>query len=277
MINYLRSLRNSLRKKTNSGSSLVTAIIVVAFMSILGTIALYVAGQNFKMKVIDSNNKRSFYKAEEVVETLKSQLVIDVAAAAQRATKAAGAIYVEQDSVAIREYKYLERFGLEFESIWNKHFDNASDLDGTDPIDETQAITQLFSSGTVTNVVPNGNKWSFYIVINGEKLFCEINDASSTGNLFKYKDSLKKPASLFKTSNVDNTKRVPAPYLIEDFNITVTDSKGVVSVIRTTFQITPPELNWDNTQGLLGEDITAGNITEADYTDSVLYLNWSKE
>jgi len=268
-------------KKCNKGSTMVTVIIVVAFMSILGTIALYISGQNYKMKVIDSSNKRSFYEAEEVVELLKTQLTVDVATAAQRATKAAGANYVEEDNVAIREEMYLKNFQTEFEKVWNYHFDDHSGVMGADPINSTQAINDLFggSTYTITDVQVNGAEWSFKININGETLFCEINDM---GDSFKYKSALEKPTSLLVPSKVDSSKNIPASYKINDFNITVTDSKGYVSVIKTTFEITPPSLNWDSSTSLKGEEADPttnplGIISKADYSDSVLYVNWCKE
>lgn len=269
----MSKLIRTLKRKSNSGSTLVTAIVVVAFMSILGTIALYIAGENYKMKVIDSSNKKSFYEAEEVVEVLKTQLTLDVATAAQRSTKVAGASYVEQNNVEVREENYLKRFATEFEDVWNSHWNDKSGIPGAEPINKDQAIGELFNRTeySVSAVTVSGNKCSFTMVINGETLTCEINDL---GGGFQYKDAFEKPATLLVPSKVDPTRNTPAPYQIKNFNITVTNSKGYVSVISTSFQITPPALNWDRDSSLNGEK---GIITEADYSDCVLYLNWSKE
>ena len=270
MIKLIRMIK----EKSNSGSTLVTAVVVVAFMSILGTIALYIAGENYKMKVIDSSNKKSFYEAEEVVEVLKTQLTLDVATAAQRATKAAGASYVEQDSVELREQNYLANFKSEFQSVWNEHWKSA---DPANPIDKNKAIGELFarSEYSVTTVTVDGDKCTFYMTINGETLKCEINDL---GGSFTYNNAVEPPVTLLVPSKVDPTRNTPAPYKIKDFNITVTDSKGYVSVINTTFQITPPALNWDSSTSLTGEDTEDGGIiSKADYSDSVIYLNWSKQ
>lgn len=265
-----------IRGKSNSGSSLVTAIVVVAFMSILGTIALYIAGENYKMKVIDSNNKKSFYEAEEVVEVLKTQITLDVMTAAQRATKAAGASYVEQDSVELREQNYLSNFQSEFESVWNSHWNDKSGIPGADPINKDQAIGELFCRSTynVSAVTVDGNKCTFTMEINGETLKCEINDLAGS---FQYKDSIEAPVTLLEPSKIDPTRNTPSSYKIKDFNITVTNSRGYVSVINTSFQVTPPSLNWDSSTSLTGSDPADGGIiTKADYSDCVLYLNWSK-
>lgn len=267
----MNKIMNSFKKNSNSGSTLVTAIIVVAFMSILGTIALYVAGQNYKMKVIDSSNKKSFYESEEVVEVLKAQLTVDVAAAAQRATKAAGAAYVENDNVAVREEMYLKNFKAELKSIWDSHWKDAAG----NP-DKNKAIGELFSrtNYSVSTISESGDKISFTMVINGEVLKCEINDVDSS---FLYKDALELPATLLETSKYNSTQKTPSSYYIKNFNITVTNSKGYVSEIKTSFKITPPALNWDSSQSLTSEKDLTEVIYKADYTDCVLYSNWSKE
>jgi len=277
----MKRLYSLLKKKNNSGSSMVTVIIVVAFMSILGTIALYISGANYNMKVYDAANKRSFYAAEEVVECLKTQLTLDVATATQRATKAAGATYVEVDSVAVREETYLKNFKSELKSIWSSHWDDKSGAVGAG-INYSQAVTELFGGSvyTVSDVKQNGDKVTFRITINGEELFCEINELDSS---FQYKSSIDfdSVTSYLVTSTKDPSKKVPASYELKNFNVTVTDSKGFTSVIRTSFKITPPALNWDSSKALTGEKTDASNptgvISEADYSDSVMYYNWSKE
>jgi len=277
----MKRLYSLLRKKSNSGSTMVTVIIVVAFMSILGTIALYISGANYKMKVVDNANKRSFYAAEEVVEILKTQLTLDVATATQHATKAAGATYVEVDSVAVREEEYLKNFKSELKSIWNAHWDDTSGAIGAS-IDYDQAVNDLFGGSVypISDVNVDGKKLTFKIEINGEVLFCEINDMDES---FTYKSAIDFDGvtTLLVPSTKDPSKNVPASYTLKDFNITVTDSKGFTSVIRTSFKITPPSLNWDNSKALTGEKTDASNptgvISEADYSDSVMYYKWSKE
>lgn len=272
----MQKLIKFIKEKSNNGSTLVTAIVVVAFMSILGTIALFIAGENYKMKIIDSSNKKSFYEAEQVVEVLKAQLSLDVMTAAQRATKAAGASFVEQDSVEMREQFYLQNFKSEFESVWNSHWNDKSGVPGADPINKDQAIGELFNRATynVSAVTVDGNKCSFTMEINGQVLTCEINDLTNT---FTYKDSFEAPVTLLEPSKIDPSRNTPSSYKINDFNITVTNDKGYVSVINTSFLITPPSLNWDSSTSLTGSDPEDGGIiSKADYSDCVLYLKWSK-
>lgn len=62
------------KKLNNSGSTLVVAIISVAFVAILGTIVLAAAVTNAKLKSMDKQSKESFYNAETAVEYIYAKL-----------------------------------------------------------------------------------------------------------------------------------------------------------------------------------------------------------
>lgn len=61
-------------KLNNSGNTLVVVLIMVAFMTILGTVAVTSAMVGYKMKVVDKEVKRTFYSAEEVVDEIYAGL-----------------------------------------------------------------------------------------------------------------------------------------------------------------------------------------------------------
>lgn len=63
-------------KINNSGAALVTAIVVIAFVSVLATVVMYVSGTNYYMKTTDLKIKASFYDAEEALEVVKAELMI---------------------------------------------------------------------------------------------------------------------------------------------------------------------------------------------------------
>lgn len=65
-------------KKNNKGFSLFTVIVAVSFVSILGLLVLYIALNNFQMKVTDLKGKDSFYKAERALEEIRVGLQTDV-------------------------------------------------------------------------------------------------------------------------------------------------------------------------------------------------------
>ena len=73
------------KKLNNSGSAIVTVIVVVAFISILATTILYVSGMNFYMKMTDLHTKESFYEAETALEEIKAFLMTEAAEAGREA------------------------------------------------------------------------------------------------------------------------------------------------------------------------------------------------
>lgn len=63
-------MKTILKKKSNSGSSLMFVIIAVAFVGILGSIIIQATAINVEMKLIDKKLKNSFYTTETVMDQL---------------------------------------------------------------------------------------------------------------------------------------------------------------------------------------------------------------
>lgn len=113
------------RKQSNSGSAIVTVLVVVTFITILATIMLYVSGSNFQMKVADYRTKESFYYAETPVEEFRAQLVEDVQDAFIKAY--AGVISEYSTGKADAEDKYNRLFCKEMNEIWAQRYDYDAD------------------------------------------------------------------------------------------------------------------------------------------------------
>lgn len=105
-------------KLNNRGSAIVTVLVVVAFMTILATIMLYISGSNFQMKVADYRTKESFYQAEIPVEELRAQLVEDVQTAFAKAYIAAMSEYSGSGDAQNAEDNYRRLFCQEMNKIW---------------------------------------------------------------------------------------------------------------------------------------------------------------
>lgn len=105
-------------KLKNRGSAIVTVLVVVAFMTILATIMLYISGSNFQMKVADYHTKESFYQAEIPVEELRAQLVEDVQLAFVKAYTAAASEYSSLGDAQNSEDNYRRIFCEEMNKIW---------------------------------------------------------------------------------------------------------------------------------------------------------------
>lgn len=95
MIQYITG-----RKMNNHGSTLLTVIICIAFISILGSLILSVTMTNLQMKLIESKSKKNFYSCETIMEKIRT--------AAQEA--ASGAVrYVYENEVLKNYATYLNK------------------------------------------------------------------------------------------------------------------------------------------------------------------------
>ena len=76
------------KKVNNSGAALVSVVIVIAFVSVLVTTVLYMAGMNYYSKATDRETKQSFYEAEIPLEMIKAELMKEAKTAHQKAFEA---------------------------------------------------------------------------------------------------------------------------------------------------------------------------------------------
>lgn len=106
-----------LRKLNNSGSSLVSVIIAVLFISILATVLLYISGSNYRIKNNDKNNKESFYETETAAEQIKAELSLECAKAAETAYMEIIVKY-NVNSATKRYEIYRDAYFAKLKDIW---------------------------------------------------------------------------------------------------------------------------------------------------------------
>lgn len=114
-------------KLNNRGSAIVTVLVVVAFITILATVMLYISGSNFQMKVADYRTKESFYQAEIPVEELRAQLVEDVQLAFAKAYSTAMSEFSGLGDAQNAEDNYRRLFCDEMNKIWAGRCPNDAD------------------------------------------------------------------------------------------------------------------------------------------------------
>ncbi len=136
-------------KLNNAGSTIVTVIIVIAFISILGTTLLYLSGMNYYMKMTDQKTKESFYEAETALEEIKAAINEDVVNAAEKAYMDVMVRYATSDGNT-RYALYTQRFFEYLEQNWEKRRDNPSDP--TNPFTYEQVLQGLVESRFATAV-----------------------------------------------------------------------------------------------------------------------------
>ena len=71
--------------RTNKGSAIVTVLVAVAFVSILGTVLLFMTYTGFQMKVTERESKENFYDAEAAMNEIRIQIQSAVSTSIARA------------------------------------------------------------------------------------------------------------------------------------------------------------------------------------------------
>lgn len=110
--------RKLIKKLDDRGAAIVTVIVVVAFISILATMLLYMAGINYEMKIQDYATKCSFYDTEIFMEEVKSQMALDASVAFDKAINKVQKNFANFPDGTARELAFNQAFYEEFEKIW---------------------------------------------------------------------------------------------------------------------------------------------------------------
>lgn len=241
--------RRLLRKLNNEGSSLVTVIVVVAFICVLGTIILYVAGSNYLMKLTDRRNKENFYKAETAMEEVKAGLALVASEASAQAYLETMVLYSVDDNYT--RYNCFQR----------------NYLNAIDKAIEDKSLSQTGSS-------PEEKLTAFIqsLVEDEYKSCVRITPIYDAGGALKYTDDAEIDDGYLFLRNIE------VVYVTGNYS----------SVINTDFVFTVPELNWavnESYKDAVGGDGVTGELhgTEApdkrdeyNISEFVNYVNWSK-
>lgn len=166
--------RRRWHKLNNTGSAIVTILVVVTFLTILATVMLYISGVNYQMKVTDYHTKESFYQAETPVEELRAQLVKDTEAAFAEAYTAAMSEYSSMDATS-REANYRQLFCEVMNRIWYDrcgYIPESTNLDWTAGI---SAVVQPATGGAFWNVeiTSSAGEWDSDLAISQGQLILE--------------------------------------------------------------------------------------------------------
>lgn len=106
----------------NSGSALLTVIVVIMFVTILATTLLYMTSMNYQMKQADYQNKQSFYKCETMLDDLKGRLAKDVSMAFQESYKTVMTQYMTLDATE-RQEAFQKAYIEALKDMWTSNKD----------------------------------------------------------------------------------------------------------------------------------------------------------
>ena len=252
--------KSRLKKLNNKGSALVTVVIVIAFITILATLILYLSVMNFQMKANDYRTKASFFGAEIPLEEIRVQMAIDMSVACEKAYANIMAQYDVVGDGAARKLAYNGEVLEEVKTIWN---DRAKYIDpsGNVAYDWAQAIrTALQDTGSDEYCVTTGNEFT---------MKCSDADCSCAYHII-----------LLDRGGAERIEFDSENATFHDVKVVYTEN-GFTSVITTDFSFLVPEYDWSvdeyTSTWVAGTDASVLQRTSIDYERCVVYLNYSKQ
>lgn len=124
-----RLWKKSWKKRTaldNRGSAIVTVLVLTVFISVLATTLLYTATRNLQVKQTDYQNKKNFYKAEAVLEEIRTIVTLDASDACAYAYEQTMSEYAAVNAETRRNI-YQKAFAQGLYEIWNTRFSAAGE------------------------------------------------------------------------------------------------------------------------------------------------------
>lgn len=247
------------RKQNNTGSAIVTVLVVVTFITILATVLLYISGLNFQMKVTDYRTKESFYQAEIPAEELRAQLTKDVQVAFAKAYTAAMSEYAGLGDAATREANYRQQFCEELDKIWDARSDKISGTENRNwALGITKVVLEPATAWTPENDGTDSDApASVYFRDLADGGYCKVEVATSTG---------------WDTSRAVSDGQV----ILSGVTFTYDSPTHYSSIISTDYCITIPSINWGDY--VPESTLTSGTSEESSYfSGCVSYMNWTKQ
>ena len=260
---------NKKRKMNNKGAAMVMVIIVIAFVSVLTTVLLYLANMNYHMKSTDFKTKDAFYDSETVLEGVRTLLVMDVAEAAAEAYGESIITYANMTETE-RTAAFLDMF---YDYIVNK-WDEKCFSDPSDPTTQWDWIhgmnTYGMSQVTVSSVchVVSSSSWDDTTGSCGDadcdKAYHVIMDSSISG------------ASRFE-KKMDDAGTHIEELLLKGIKVVYVENE-FASIIETNFSIVAPDINWAINESIDGDN--DGNLVsreDIDFERLVTYQSYKKQ
>lgn len=257
------------KKLDNKGAALVMAILVIAFVSILTTILLYLANMNYQMKATDFKTKDAFYNSEIPLETIRTRLVMDVAEASADAYDASVLNYANVDN-SVRASEYQSTFYNSIIEVWEKRCENP----GTGAKwDWVYAFGNLFDNTEAEAITPL-DKSDIHILKSTDwtDTGCNTTGCARPYHLIldnNYVDSQRLIVETDPTTHENKLKLFGVKLVFTKDNFT--------SIIETNYNIVPPKvkLNVDNyvddtpTEAVKREDVN--------FETCVTYVGYKKQ
>lgn len=204
----------------NSGAALVSVIVIVAFISVIATIMLYMSAMNFYMKTTDMRIKESFYDGEKALEEIRAALIVDATKAFDKAYQNIAVEYINL-TPAERQSHFYDAFVDAFESEWNTQKAAATNTRMANHF--KNKVDGKYQAGIVTE--PVGDPDSYFILEkNASQGYVVVRNVSYKYTVNKYTTMIttdyviKAPKLDFTVTQSNDTLPNPAPVGIDKPN-----------------------------------------------------------
>lgn len=261
------------------GAALITVIIVLAFISILCTLVLYIAAVNYRMKKADYQAKVSFYDSEVCLEEMQSNLVEPISLSYSYALQLTNSRYYTYSSVNDRKSGFYNNFYDQFiKTLYDKH-STASDAECIafikDVMSDLTGVPQTnIYTGTDTAYY-SANADTFITALSRNGKLNGLDGASVTYLVLPRYDNDGDGNYTNDFISLDVTDVSGNAYDDDHIRVVfhdiyvVTVQNNTMSVIRTDIAIQLPPIDWTGGSG------TTGNL-DFNANEMVFYMNWQK-
>lgn len=196
-------------RQPNTGFSMITVIIAVAFAGIMALLVIYLAMANFQMKMTGLKSTDSFYTAEQALEEIRTGLQEDVA----------------------------EAMSTAYTEVMEKYNQNVNDTDESMDVQRQNAYKTYFVNDLKERLKNSTDSTQYDM----EKLRAYV-DLDKKDSFDKDAESLvvTNPEGSAPIMNSSNTKGI----LLKNLKVIYVDAKGHASVIETDIRLSIPPLQF---------------------------------
>lgn len=258
-------------KLNNEGAALVMAILVIAFVSILTTVLLYLANMNYQMKSTDFKTKDVFYNAEVPLETIRTRLVMDVATASAEAYDISVLNYANVAS-DVRASEFQTNFYESVIEAWKTRCKN-----GSVEWDWVYGLTALYNEPDLDkNISPIDGSDIHVLKSTG---WSDSTGCSSTGCTKSYHiildDSITDSNRLKVHTETEGVNTVNKLRL-EGVKLVFTKNE-FTSIIETNYNIIPPSIDLSINSFVDDDPTEAVKRKDIDFETCVTYIGYKKQ
>lgn len=250
-----------LKKLNNKGSALVVVVIVIAFITVLATLILYLSVMNFHMKGNDYRTKVSFYGAEIPLEELRAQLAIDFAHACDVSYKAVLEQYgnLVDGSGTARKAEFVSGIMTELKNLWDGRSAGVGEV------------------GALSVTIRNTTGEYHIITGNDSVLDCSDDDCTCAHHIILVNMPEVTPGSGIYEPRLE-INETTGKAVLHNLKSVYTEN-GYTSVVSTDICFLIPEYDWsvDTSKVAWVDGTSTTERTKIDYEKCVVYLNWTKQ